>query len=774
MLNVARSERSRMVINKRIEKITLQRFRGATTMTEITFDPHKPLIFIFGENGSGKSSVVDAIDFVFNQAPGSLADRSSTRPKDHLPAIGYTAKDIKVELVCGGRTWSAQFSGAKILSSDVATLPVAHVLRRSRLTNLIDASPSERYKELQKFIDVGGVERSEQYLRDALREQARTLDEKTRTRVEAEAELEQFWIEEGKPGAPEMSALGWAAARSAADQLETRARLAQLQNLIDLLDRATQSHESFHRTEAEAAEKETQVLAAQNAAIAAAGLVSTEAWQLIAVLRDTRNYLARSTDLANCPVCEQPVIIENLKQRIDERLNAMTGLGELRDTLDTVSKSYDNAVAVRERDRKRAQDAVVSLGEALEKANVSILTSRSFAETSLPRLIEEAPALRAALVTTRDEAQKAVNQFNSINQFYRRVLECDAALSEAEMVRQGLERALEIVHAERIAFTQRVLADVRDETNRLYSVIHPGEPLGLDQLLLDEHRKGSLFQICSFEGHTDIVPQAYFSESHLDTLGFCLWLAIAKLSSAGDSVVVLDDVFTSVDSSHFTRILDLLMDECENFNQMIVTTHSRQWRDRYASQQIPQNKCSFVELQNWTRSTGIRSSRTPIHVETLREYLAATPFDRQVVASKAGILAESLLDWLTAVYECPLPRRRGGSYTLGDLFYGVKRLSKQLIIRRQGTVCNEMEELALQPVLEGINEKMWIRNQVGAHFNLSGAEIADTDVRDFACEVLKMAETLVCRKCNSLPQKAKGTHFSCSCAGTQMLPLKID
>src|SRR5262249_30538509 len=160
-------------MNKRIEKITLHRFRGATTTTEVAFDPDKPVVFIFGENGSGKSSIVDAIDFVCNQTAGSLADRSSTKPKEHLPAIGHKAKDIKVEIVCNGHTWNAKFSGAKILSSEQSTLPVAHVLRRTRLLTLIDASPAERYKQLQRFIDVEGVEQSEQGLRDAVRDQAR-------------------------------------------------------------------------------------------------------------------------------------------------------------------------------------------------------------------------------------------------------------------------------------------------------------------------------------------------------------------------------------------------------------------------------------------------------------------------------------------------------------------------------------------------------------------------------------------------------------------------
>ncbi|MGH9751344.1 MAG: AAA family ATPase [Blastocatellia bacterium] len=598
-------------MNKRIEKITLTRFRGATATTEVTFDPRKPITFIFGENGSGKSSIVDAIDFVCNQAPGSLADRSSTKPKDHLPALGYKAKDIKVELVCGGRAWSAKFSGAKITSSDEATLPVAHVLRRSRLLTLIDATPAERYKQLQKFIEVEGVEASEQALRDAVRDQSRTLDEKTRAKVEAEVELERFWMDEGTPGAPEQSALDWAAAQSAADLDETRARLERLQDLIDRLDAAAQARDSLSRSEADALRKNVQVAEAKRAADAAAGVGATEAMRLIELLRDARVYLDASPgapDGAACPVCEQPVVAEDLRRRIDERLTAMTALGELRDNLEAANRAHQTAVAIVERDRGGVLEAARSLANAVGSADESLPAALPVDEAGLRKLIDDVFVTRDALIGRRDEAQKAINQFNSINQFYRRIIESGEELREAEALRQGLERALEIVQRERIAFIQRTLAEVRDETNRLYALIHPDEPLGLDQLLLDENKKGSLLQICSFEGVSDVAPQAYFSESHLDTLGFCLWLAIAKLSSGGDAVVALDDVFTSVDIAHSTRILDLLMDECENFNQVIITTHNRQWRDRHAAQQIPQDKTAFVELQSWTRGGGIRAA----------------------------------------------------------------------------------------------------------------------------------------------------------------------
>jgi wobble nucleotide-excising tRNase len=289
------------------------------------------------------------------------------------------------------------------------------------------------------------------------------------------------------------------------------------------------------------------------------------------------------------------VVADALRQKIDERLDAMAALGQLRDQLDATSSAEQSAVAIVRRDRQQMLDAARTLAEA------ATLTTD---DENLPQVIEDLAATRDTLIAQRDEAQKAINQFNSINQFHRRVVESDEELQEAESLRIGLEKALEIVQRERIAFTQRMLAEVRDETNRLYAFIHPDEPLGLDQLLLDENKKGSLLQVGSFEGASGIVPQAYFSESHLDTLGFCLWLAIAKLSSGGDAVVVLDDVFTSVDNPHFTRILDLLLDECENFNQVIVTTHSRQWRDHYASAPLPQS--CFIELQSWTRADGIR------------------------------------------------------------------------------------------------------------------------------------------------------------------------
>ena len=59
---------------KIIEKIKIENFRGSSKCFEIAFNKLKPIVLIFGENGTGKSTIVDAIEFVCNQNIGSLQD----------------------------------------------------------------------------------------------------------------------------------------------------------------------------------------------------------------------------------------------------------------------------------------------------------------------------------------------------------------------------------------------------------------------------------------------------------------------------------------------------------------------------------------------------------------------------------------------------------------------------------------------------------------------------------------------------------------------------
>src|ERR1035437_3142547 len=210
---------------KKLQNLRIKSFRGATSQVDFSFDSEKPVILIFGENGTGKSTIVDAIDFVCNQNGGSLAGRQETNLKKHLPSLGPPAAGLSVVLECGGSTWSASLDSSKPVVKGSPVCPDAAILRRSKLLEFIDEAPAGRYKALAAFIDVAKVEKSEQSLRDARNNSTNEIDSATQAKAGAVSDLDLAWKAEGCP-AP--GAVQWAQEK-ASDDLDT---LVKAQNEI--------------------------------------------------------------------------------------------------------------------------------------------------------------------------------------------------------------------------------------------------------------------------------------------------------------------------------------------------------------------------------------------------------------------------------------------------------------------------------------------------------------------------------------------------------------
>jgi hypothetical protein len=50
-------------------------------------------------------------------------------------------------------------------------------------------------------------------------------------------------------------------------------------------------------------------------------------------------------------------------------------------------------------------------------------------------------------------------------------------------------------------------------------------------------------------------PRAFLSEGHLDSLGLCLFLATVRIFNPPSTLLVLDDVLTSIDRDHRRRVM---------------------------------------------------------------------------------------------------------------------------------------------------------------------------------------------------------------------------
>jgi hypothetical protein len=383
--------------------------------------------------------------------------------------------------------------------------------------------------------------------------------------------------------------------------------------------------------------------------------------------------------------------------------------------------------------------------------------------------------LRQVLQKRKDGDQKSISQHNAIKGYAETLIQKAQEALTLEALVKKLKKTLEIVSQQRKNYVDEVLMGIAAEVRELYLKLHPNENIGNFRFFLKPSAIGSLEFDGQFHDCCEIPPQAYYSESHLDTLGICVFLALAKRFKKENTVVILDDVFTSVDSTHLDRFMTLLHEEAINFNQVIITTHYRPWRDRYRWAKGPTANTQVIELGPWTLQNGLQAGQFLTALAELRKHLLQKKCDRQVVASKAGIVLESLLDFLTLKYRCAIPRNARNEYTLGDLASGIdSKLGKELRISKPSKPSGAKTDtdIVLKPLIDACTSEQWIRNAVGCHFSSLGSDVTDGDVRKFSENVVALATGLICDSCGMLPTRhPSGSYWQCKCGKLKLYPL---
>jgi hypothetical protein len=370
--------------------------------------------------------------------------------------------------------------------------------------------------------------------------------------------------------------------------------------------------------------------------------------------------------------------------------------------------------------------------------------------------------------TYRKNVQKSIEQHNLIKVNLDAYLSNKIAGEQLSVLCNKLKSAHDIHEYERKKEIDSLLASLSGDIDSLYNVLHPDERIGTIILYLKENARASLELGANFESETNIPPHAYYSESHIDTLGICIFLALAKFNQS--EVVVLDDVLTSVDSQHLSRFIDMLSIIAPDFDQIIVTTHYRTWRERYRTGRGALSNTQVIELGQWTLTNGIRTRAFTTELELLKRELLKNGFDRQVIASKAGVILESILDFLTLTYHLKVRRNHRHEYSLGDLADSFDRnISEALKIQRRHEE-NTSEDTMIAPLVMAATRLPWVRNCVGCHFQVLGSEVADTEVLEFGNSVMKLANVLMCPTCSTLPiKKVAGSYWECKCQNGSMI-----
>ena len=253
-----------------------------------------------------------------------------------------------------------------------------------------------------------------------------------------------------------------------------------------------------------------------------------------------------------------------------------------------------------------------------------------FAPTNVNILLEEIlDAITAELPETTPEQ----TAWDTLTRLEERVRSLESRAREGELASLYLSRSEKLLQAYESARNSELkdlYSRIAGRFGELYRTLHDheGENFGAR---LNAAGAGLNFEV-DFLGRGSHPPLALHSEGHQDSMGICLFLALyEELAKGVLRLVVLDDVVMSVDAGHrreLSRLLKSEFSEC----QFIITTHDKTWAQQLKQGQIVDG-AHLLEFTRWSVETGPQAHQQLDIWEAMKSHL-----DRENVPEAAFTL----------------------------------------------------------------------------------------------------------------------------------------
>ena len=486
---------------------------------------------------------------------------------------------------------------------------------------------------------------------------------------------------------------------------------------------------------------------------------------------------AREED--DCPICENHIDKESVLARLDERIAsdhritaaktsvqtkraaALTPIKSLAASMRTFVEEWPGTIATPLPEAYGQTVALLDEIVAALEGEISSRETRSFADRLAATVASHDPIIETIdqLITEEgggDRRQRLSDAKLMIGGLKSAWPECQTAYDRVQAVRTKKATA-ERLHGHAIEARKHTVQQLLDEiatiANRVYEKLNPGENIAKSRLLVRPTEDGSINLQTEFYGKT-APPLLHYSESHLDTLGLCYFLALRKREAAKNpefKVLVLDDVVHSVDAQHRVRFASILKEEFGD-HQIIIATHDNIFYDRLRHT-LGTNGYAYLVLSAWDIDRGpIRGDASTDLDRILNEEIRLTKSAAELSAA-AGRLFEWLLRQLTERLEVAIRARFVGRHDIGNMWPPLaKKLRGQRYFRA-----------AFPTLPEDIDANGWVRNEVGAHYNEPAVAVDLDEVRAFASHLATLYTATYCPDCGSFIRKHGDHDWRCDC-----------
>jgi recombinational DNA repair ATPase RecF len=660
-------------------------FRGAADSVSLVLDAKSAVIY--GSNGSGKSSFVDAVEYAMTGKIAHLAHEYSGKRQEravintHIPA--GTNSEVRITFDDTSTMILTIDKSGVCKRIDSATAAISNwslkrtILRQDEVAEFIRETKGAKYSALLPLLGLGPFE----VAAENLRQLARSVDSQSK-RESLRAELREVDRKRKTQfGASDDNKIGTTLVelhdRYGLGPLGVKTNPAICEGLVEEITRRVNNSSADQRQFIALKDVAASALADNIGAVRVAN--STLAGAAEPMLVETLNVLKAAEHFAKsltdsqqlkCPACGQAVSEETFKahvtaeqQRLQEMINAFDSRRLATDVL--VQSVRTIKARLSSADTRVWRDATANGPLAGSLTYLTNLDTRNLTdgcnEAALVALESNLLPLIAAVADVcvavpPDAAQLATDR--QVADVSRAVLESIAKAEELARADAlaALVRALEAAVREEIRErAQAIIAAISADIQGMWSILHPDQRVENVHLYVTSEADKAIDIGLQFHGVAQASPRLTLSEGYRNSLGLCIFLAMAKREAATDRPLVLDDVVVSLDRNHRGMIVELLETQFAD-RQVILLTHDRDW---YAElrQQLDEKRWNCRALLPYESPTiGIRWSTKTTTFGDARKQLKDRPDSagndaRKIMDVELALVAEHL--------QIRLPYRRG-------------------------------------------------------------------------------------------------------------------
>jgi len=792
----------------RLQSVHIEEFRG---IRDLTLSLNGENFGIYGPNGTGKSGVVDAIEFCLT---GSITRLSGSGTKElsvksHAPHVDkrdhpeQAKVTINAEIPTLNKTVTLERSvkdarNLRLSSSDADVLEVItelqnhpeFALSRREIAKYIITPPGQRSDDVQHLLRLDYIEGLRKSLRTFANKRTNEANAANRILKNAAKDLCDL-LEIEKLGQDSILAqvnewrelLGLEPIPETAvdTRLNTGVSTLQKDETKETLNKET-ALQDIEKMQSAASEKVPDLLTENQEKVEERLTALLEDGNAIQEARRT-GFLQTGIELITddaCPLCdtpwEQTELREHLQAKIQSAQEVQQILSDINGAINVILESLEQRLTLVNRilgyidtlesdfDHSAITGYIERL-QSLQETLQSFLQDPEDYEAIIDALSESWWTPDQATQETVQTCQEAVDALpepseedqarqNLIlaQERYEKYRKAQSTAAKMEARETTATKILE--HYIKVSTTEleEIYDAVAEDFAQYYRFIN-GED--------EEHFKGELkagpakldFDV-DFYGRGLFPPGAYHSEGHQDGMGLCLYLALMKHTLGNDfTFAVLDDVMMSIDASHRREVCQLLQQEFPQ-TQFIVTTHDRVWLQYMKTEHLVERS---KEFGSWDVDTGPKvwddtDVWTDIAGDLQRNRVSdAAATLRRYLEYNAHVLAHRL--------QAEVVFRGDGRYTLGDLMPKVLKRWKKILLKGQEVAqkwdqSEKEEEIAdrysdAKDLIRNTNVERWVVNP-SVHYN----EWANFEGPEFQKVVDAFQALFIhmrCDKCQSFP-----------------------